>query len=379
MITLNIGFPIRMLFLTRIFFINSLEMGGAERYLMNYADQSQVSSSDKKILVLLRKSDFHFSEVSDVFDEILFLNIRSVFYLLYLLLFNPRRSVVLQSFLYRSNLVAGVLHVCSLCRQVHIIHIRSGRLDRSSSYLGIIVQKLVVWSSHIAKTGVIYNSHVGRDFHENIGISKQRSLVVWNGSSLDLTRQSIERLIEARIATLNSILTLTFVGRNDPLKNFDELRKAIVLLSKEKKCPHLKVYGHRRDEYSSITPNNIHFCGVESDLSCIYNCTTHYLILTSLDEACPNVLIEAANYGLPIITTDAGDAWIMFEKDKFRINGFLAEDIAETIRSVMSNLDTVEYRARAIASWERGRRFAMSRNVNDTDKWIRGEFFERKE
>lgn len=367
-----------MAFFTRIFFINSLEMGGAERYLMSYADQSQLSSSDKKILVLLRKSDFHFNEVSDVFDEILFFNMRSVLYLICLLLFEPRRSVVLQSFLYRSNLFASVLHVCSLCRQVHILHIRSGRLDRSNSYFGTIVQRLVVWCSWVAKTGVIYNSYKGRDFHEKIGISKQRSLVVWNGSSLDLTRQSIERLIEARIATLNN-LTFTFVGRNDPLKNFEELRKAFVLLSQEKKCPRLIVYGHISNECSSNTHNNIHFCGVESDLSCIYNHTTHYLILASLDEACPNVLIEAANYGLPIISTDAGDAWVMLENDKLKINGFLAEDIADTIRSVMSNLDTDEYRARAIASWKRGKRFAMSRNVNDTDEWIKGEFFERKE
>ena len=97
--------------------------------------------------------------------------------------------------------------------------------------------------------------------------------------------------------------------------------------------------------------------------------------MTSLDEACPNVLIEAANYGLPIITTDAGDAWLMFGEDKIKINGFLANDIIEAIRSVISNIDPAQYKARSLATWERSRTFEMSKNVNVTDRWIKREFF----
>lgn len=350
-------------------------MGGAERYLVNYIMHSKFTRDEKKILVCLRKSEFYYKDETSEFDEIIYFNALSGLKLLILLWFSPKCSVLLQSFLYRSNIVAGTFHVLSLFRYPHILHIRSGRLERSKNKLGAILQKLVVLCSRLSKTGVIYNSYVGQKFHEKLGFSNKKHLIVWNGASFDLNRQYVENLIESRIESINRRICVTFVGRNDPLKNFNELKKAMIALSDEPNCPMLKVYGNIDVEDYDNSLANILFFGSESDLSCIYDYKTHYLIMTSLDEACPNVLIEAANYGLPIITTDAGDAWLMFGEDKIKINGFLANDIIEAIRSVISNIDPAQYKARSLATWERSRTFEMSKNVNVTDRWIKREFF----
>jgi glycosyltransferase involved in cell wall biosynthesis len=367
----NIGIHIKMSCLTRIFIINSLSMGGTERYLNNYLLNSNICNGERKILISLKKTNNFYADDLSCIDEHYVLNLRIFIWILMSELWVFNNRVIIQSFLYRSNLIGGLFQILSLFIHNHIIHIRSGNLQRSFSFAKII-QSFVATFSYLPRTNIIYNSHAGKNYHELIGFSRKHTKVIWNGTNISLNKHVVYDLIKKRQSILKKEINFLFVGRSDPLKNFNELKSAFQILDFQKLNVNLMVCGnHVKTEANITDKSRILYKGVIKEQSKIYCNKAHFLILPSIDEACPNAIIEAMSYGIPIVCTNAGDAWLMIGNSGIKIRGFSSHDIAHTLTKILKEIDFQEYKEIALSTWAESNKFTLRENVIQTDEYLK--------
>ena len=118
---------------------------------------------------------------------------------------------------------------------------------------------------------------------------------------------------------VNNKRTFVFVGRNDPLKGIKILNQVV------KKITNPNFEFHFVGPIpKSINQKNVHYHGViqnENELKQVFDLADS-LILPSISEGMPNVILEAMARGLAIITTDVGANRLMVSES----NGLLIKN-----------------------------------------------------
>ncbi len=90
-----------------------------------------------------------------------------------------------------------------------------------------------------------------------------------------------------------------------------------------------------------------------------------FYISTSIEEGMPNVFIEAMNYGLPIITSDAGGSKeiVLHNKTGFVVDVYDKEDFISKIKKL--SLDIGLRKEMSDSSYERSKKFNLNIRIND--------------
>jgi glycosyltransferase involved in cell wall biosynthesis len=150
---------------------------------------------------------------------------------------------------------------------------------------------------------------------ENHGIPKGRTTVVWNGiEPVGRIPNEVEKQrCATELGTKRSVQMIGFAGRLSPEKGFDDLLSAINLLPKEvRKDLRVLVAGDSSNMESIRAKvrqggleNRIHFLGFVRNMGTFY-AALDALVLPSKIEGLPMVVLEAMNYGVPVIATRVG-------------------------------------------------------------------------
>jgi len=156
---------------------------------------------------------------------------------------------------------------------------------------------------------VVYCAQSGLEKHAQFGFKPRQSLVIPNGVVLPAhqTARSFH----------HSPLRVGFAGRYHHAKGFPYLFAAIAQIQSQRAdiefCiagtgvsldnPEIMALIHEH----AIDMSRVELCGHVSDMAAFYQ-RIDLLLLTSITEGFPNVLVEAMATGVPCVATDVGDA-----------------------------------------------------------------------
>ncbi len=189
----------------------------------------------------------------------------------------------------------------------------------------------------------ISNSHSGKDFFAKRGFQRDKIKVIPNGIGINLTSLY-------RDTTDREELVILSVGRFVDQKDYHTALKSIAHLKNNYTLKQpikywIVGYGEKEKEQEIRTwakdfglENTIQFFINPSNIPDLYRAADIYLS-TSLFEGLSNSIMEAMNFALPIVATDAGDNNKLAKNE---INGYLVplkavEQIASSLHLLISD------------------------------------------
>ena len=236
------------------------------------------------------------------------------------------KSTVIISFLVHASITGFVISKLSGCK--HIVSIRSDRFTKRNKqevYFRKLIMKYICKSS----TYIVFNSDKSLNKFNNAFKIQDKSSMIKN----IITPGKV--LLEEKKFS-NKTLRGMYVGRFDNLKNLENL----ILATKNQLRNNVKIdfFGEGRDRVKYIKiidENNLkNIVSIEGlSLDIISNSKKYdFLILTSFHEGLPNVVIEAMNNYLPVISTRVGEVTRLLDDSRgLFIDGFSEEEIEKSI------------------------------------------------
>jgi len=321
----------------KIFFlIDSLVMGGAQRQLVElainldrtlfapavviYFDIQQLRSDLEEagipVYLIEKKSKF---DVCFLFRLIRFLKIE--------------KPDILQSYLNTANFWARIAGWFAGVRHV-IISERSGDVGASRSFAKtrIMLEKML---QYFCSRTVCNSEYVKSRLIHCAGVNPKKIHVIYNGVDVRKFNNSTPGQIEELRATYGittSDFVIALVGRIAAEKNHACLIRAISKLGELGKNVRVLFVGNELDIElknslrNEIAINNLEkqiiFAGAHTNMAAIY-AVTNVVVLPSIWESFPNVILEAMAAGRPVVASDISDNRFVVQH---RITGYLFEN-----------------------------------------------------
>jgi len=314
--------PLRIAFLIR-----SLEIGGAERQLVDLAQG--LAARDFKVAVFCFYSGGALAgellnspvqliplEKRDRWDILAFL--RALIAQL-----QAWQPSILHSYLSTANLLAVALKP-ALPNTKIVWGVRASNLDlQQYDWLSRLVDRLEVWASPWADC-VIANSQAGRDHHVQKGFPAGKLQVIPNG--IDTQRfcpdASQRDRLRAEWNVPDDEVLIGLVARLDPVKDHATFLRAASTFGKQQPRARFVCIGSGPADYARrlqglaeelTIADRVFWAGARQDMPAVYN-ALDLSTLTSTSEGFANAIAEAMACGLPCVATDVGDsAWIVGE------------------------------------------------------------------
>jgi glycosyltransferase involved in cell wall biosynthesis len=205
---------------------------------------------------------------------------------------------------------------------------------------------------------VITNSDAGAKFAvSQLGVRPLSLRVIRNGIDFDALRLSAcpGRLRqELGIAAAHPVIG--FIGRKSPAKNVPRFLSVVRNLIPYFADLHVVLVGYKLDEAAraELAPDlpreRMHFLGPREDVPALL-ADFDVLVLTSDSEGTPNVVLEAAGIGIPVVAADVGDVRRIIRDG---VNGFVvpARDIGAYVTSARTCVErAAEFKRTARDCW----------------------------
>jgi len=150
---------------------------------------------------------------------------------------------------------------------------------------------------------IVANSYVGRDIHRKLGYRTKSFFVIPNGVDAERFRPDPQARAKLRndLGIQNEQGLVIHVARVDPIKNHR------LLLAVAQGMPSLRFLAVGQHTEKLNGPPNVLGLGLRRDVPQLL-AAADALVMTSDGEGFPNVVAEAMAAGLPVVSTDAGDA-----------------------------------------------------------------------
>ena len=160
--------------------------------------------------------------------------------------------------------------------------------------------------SRLKKSNIIYCALAAKKYHESYLFSKKNGKAILNG---------LIREIPFDNKSNNESPYFLYVGRYNFSKGPDILLRVFEEHLKYDKNFKLKIVGGgwNKSQIPQKIRSDVELLGNQEDLSPNYSNASAFLF-TSRTEGYPNVLAEACSFGLPIVSTNAGDANIILKE-----------------------------------------------------------------
>ncbi|WP_180008009.1 glycosyltransferase [Acinetobacter sp. YH16057] len=292
-----------------LYFITSLNLGGAEKVTLNLAEKMVEKGHTVKIIYMFGNMQiFSDSEKIEIISLGLSSHISLIFGLFKLrkliLSFNPD---VVHSHMYHANIYMRIYRLFFGLKK----NINSAHSSIEGSKFGMLLYRYTNFLSNL-NTNVSQNAL--NIFIEKGAFDVHKSRVVYNG--VDINRFSYN------IYNVEKKLNLIAIGRFSPEKDYFNLIDAISIVKNESKYNfNLSIVGDGADfllikKYIKKLELEctVHLLGRRDDISDLLK-ASGCLILSSKFEGLPTVIMEAMSCGCYVISTDCGGSAEIMKND----------------------------------------------------------------
>jgi len=305
-----------------VFLIRSLDLGGAQRQLIELASALHRSNWHVQVLV--------FYDGGELEADLLKRGVRvrslaksgrwDLVGFSYRLLRSLRRERpdILHGYLGTENLFSTAMRPFIPKMRV-VWGVRASNMDLNEyDWLTRVLYRMECWFSRFADL-VICNSTAGKEFSAAHGYPSNRMVVIPNGIDSERFRPDPVARSEMRRqwAIGNDDLLVGLVGRLDPMKDHDTFLRAAAAIGRDRPDLRFVCVGDGPEPYrrklKGLASNlgldeRLTWAGPRIDMANVYNALDLAVSSSRWGEGFPNVVAEAMATGVPCVVTDVGDS-----------------------------------------------------------------------
>jgi glycosyltransferase involved in cell wall biosynthesis len=346
-----------------IFLIRSLNIGGAERQLVelvkgldnNYFNITVGLFYNEGALIeeIKRMPRIHVISLnkSGRWDVIRFA-------FRFIKLLKALQPDIVYSFLPDANIVGLIAGRLSGVKRI-VWGVRASNMDvRRYDWLARISLRLSAFLSRFPDA-IIANSFGGIKFHRNIGYNTNRMMIIQNG--IDIDRFKPDHSAGLRVRDEWNIdeetIAIGLVGRLDPMKDHTTFLQAVKIFNQEECSVRFVCIGDGKEPCKSEIHSlcrrlglngSIIWAGERYDMTAVYN-SMDIATSSSFGEGFPNVIGEAMACGVPCVATDVGDSAIIVGETGIVVPPKDPQALADGWRSMLKRLDDKSYSIKKMA------------------------------
>ena len=326
-----------------LYIIWSLGLGGAERVVINLAKGLDKTRFNPIICCLNWPGEFA-HELEDIGIQVIPMHKKGKldFLLIFRLvnLMRQHKIDIVHTHLFGSNLWG---RIAAIKAKVPIIITTEHNVDVQKTGFQLLLDR---WLSQSTKKIIAVSNSV-KEFYVSKGISSDKIEVVYNG--IEITMSPCHHVttlpVKDELGVQDGETVLAVVGRLVPQKGHRYLFEALSLLNGKHRFKLLVVGDGLLAQSLKVTTLQSHqlkdkviFTGMRKDVRDILG-ITDILILPSLREGLPIVVLEAMSCGVPVVATDVGGTHEVVENE---VTGILVEPenplaLAEATRRLLHN------------------------------------------
>mgnify|MGYP006274697585 CR=1 FL=1 len=274
------------------------------------------------------------------------------------ILFKYKPDVV-QTWMYKSNIVGGIAAKFFTRSPISwSIHNSSTEYPKLRTKIILSLSALL---SKIIPDKIIFCSNASLETHTAIGFPRSKSVLIYNGTPLDIytPSQDVRSEIRSQLGIKENEILFGMVARCDPIKGHGLLLQALSLLAATRKHPTIKclLVGKSILE-SSWLADLVHTSKLGDSLILeddrigvprLLNAMDFYC-LTSYTEAFPLALCEAMASSVPAISTNVGDCSFIIGHTGWVVP---PNDVEQFALAMSNAIDDVHLQSRKQSSRER--------------------------
>lgn len=224
---------------------------------------------------------------------------------------------VLHGWLYHGNALASLARGLAP-RLLWSIHNTTLDAKGSKSATRLLARTAALFSS-IIPDRIVYCAEEARELHQRLGYSRAAGVVILNGVDLAAFRRDdvARAALRASWGANSETILCGFVGRLDDQKGIPVLLQAFRHLREERPQVRLVLAGAGFEAGSPPVEqllndyevrDSVLLLGARRDIPAILSALDVLTLASGYGEALPMAALEAAAAGLPIVTTDVGEA-----------------------------------------------------------------------
>ncbi len=226
------------------------------------------------------------------------------------------RPTIVQTWMYHANLIGGLIAFFAGSKRI-IWGIRHVHLTREDSKFSTrIIDRASAALSHWIPDGIIANSSKASAAHIERGYARKFTLI-YNGcdTTAFYPKASVGPRLREELGLRPDIPVIGCVARWTPEKDHATFLRSVAIVNRERQLQVVLagtgcVKGNEALDQiirHTGTEDFVTLAGPRHDIPDFMNMLDLH-VLSSCNEACPNVLMEAMAVGTPSVSTDVGDA-----------------------------------------------------------------------
>ncbi len=339
--------------------ITGLNQGGAESVLYKICNETQ---KDFSFIVISLKGKGFFSEKLRLLQIPVYeINLRNIFFLpisffrLYNLIKKEKPDIV-QTWMYHADFFGGIVAKIVGIKLI-IWNIRGPLNTKKTNLQTHILARSCAIISRWVPNKIICCSEFASKVHIGIGYFSDKFIIIPNGYKIP-EKFGVNKL---SLIKSSSDFMLGMIARYDPYKDHKSLLKALRIVKQNGYSFKCLLAGSgidtKNQKLLSLIKSlnlydNVELLGVISDVNQLFNRLDLH-VLSSIDEAFPNVIAESMAMGVPIVSTNVGDAALIAGDLGWIVNPSDPNSIAIGIIEAIIEKDKPEWKIRKEKSRER--------------------------
>lgn len=260
------------------------------------------------------------------------------------------RPGIVQTWMYHADLLGGLAaRLAGSCSVVW--NVRSTAIPQGVLSVTYWIIRLCAICSYFIPDRIICCANSAKTAHIKLRYALHKMTVISNGYDFSAFELHSDPRAKARreLGFVDGDMVIGVVGRFDPLKDFHNFVTAASYMAATRGDVKFLMVG-RENEWSNITlrgwiesaglVKSFHLVGQQTDVA-YYLSVMDVFCLSSVNEAFPNVVVEAMAIGLPCVVTQAGDAADILGDDDFVVPIKDSVSLADALLR-MCDLDPVD-------------------------------------